>query len=193
LTNDCDFSDESPLIIDKHPYLTDKQNRCLLAKICVELRFDFFSLEIVFMKLRFLHLGNDFWFRVLLVPFMGFSVPYITSVIPDGYTHQTFITTVPSLYTLPIIFFIFECNRILLGYYKDKFKKGKNFDGYSVVLVRRVIFQLLITAALMFFALYIWYDMILLVDDFYVYIYNNLFVGLAITLAIILFYSFFFD
>jgi hypothetical protein len=107
LTNDCDFSDESPLIIDKHPYLTDKQNRCLLAKICVELRFDFFSLEIVFMKLRFLHLGNDFWFRMLLVPFMGFLVPYITLMVPEGSHHKSIITRAPSLYTLPIVYFIF--------------------------------------------------------------------------------------
>lgn len=126
------------------------------------------------MKLRFLHLGNDFWFRVMFVPFIGFLVPYITLMVPEDYHHSSAITTIPSLYTLPIVYFIFECNRMLLHYYKDKFRKRKNFDGYSIVLVRRVMFQLLITAALMYFALYVWYNEILLIDNFFIYIYNNL-------------------
>lgn len=41
----------------------------------------------------------------------------------------------------------------------------------------------------MYFPLYIWYNGILSVDNFLRYMHNNLFVGLSITLAIILFYE----
>lgn len=141
------------------------------------------------MKLRFLHLGNDYWFRMLFVPFAGFLLPYITPMVPKDYIAETFISKSPSLYTLPVVYFIFEINRRLLVYSKKRFFKRKNLDGYSLILIRRVVIQLFFTAVLMFFFLFVWYHTILQLDDFTYYIYNNIFVGMSITLAVILIYE----
>ncbi|MGB2363755.1 MAG: histidine kinase, partial [Flavobacteriales bacterium] len=141
------------------------------------------------MKLRFLHLGNDYWFRMLFVPFVGFLLPYITQIVPTDNFSETFIASTPSLYTLPIVYLIFEINRKLLVYSKKRFFKRKNIDGYSLILVRRVILQLFFNAVLIFFFLLVWYHTILQVDDFTYNIYNNMFACMSLTLAVILIYE----
>lgn len=139
------------------------------------------------MRIRFLHLGNDFWFRAMFVPFMGLLVTYISLMVPEDYVHTSFITQSPSLFTLPVVFFIFECNRSYLLYCNSIFIK--NYDNYSFILLKRIFFQLVISAFLMLFFLNIWYVSILALDNFSNMLYNNILFGLSVTLAIVLFYE----
>ncbi|MBL6663835.1 MAG: histidine kinase [Flavobacteriales bacterium] len=175
------YADEQCLFIDESISFSSVRN--LLRLVLT------FRTRRIFMKLRFLHLGNDYWFRMLFVPFAGFLFPYVTHMIPDDNFTQTFFSKNPSLYTLPVVYFIFEINVRLLVYSKKRFFKRKNIEGYSLILVRRVILQLLLNSILMLFFLIVWYAAILQLDDFANYIYNNMFVGMSLTLAVILLFE----
>lgn len=139
------------------------------------------------MKLRFLHVENDFWFRVMFVPFLGFLTPYITHMLPENYVHTLYISRVPSLFTLPVVFFIFEFNRIIM--IKSKAVNLIDFEGYTFFLVKRVFSHLLITAILLLFFLLIWYHIILRIKGYNFLLGGNILIGLSISLAIIMIYE----
>lgn len=145
------------------------------------------------MKLRTLHLGNDFWFRVMFIPFMGLSIPYITDMIPDDIFLESFLSLNPFLYTFFMVIFIFEANRSLMLYSADNLRI--DYETLTLNLFKRIFFQLLISFILLFFFFCIWYSKILSSKDYHHLMFNNILMGLIITLIIILIYEsgFFFN
>ena len=132
------------------------------------------------MKYRVLDLHNDYWVRLVIVPFLGFCVPYITNMIPDGNPQDSFICRHPSVFTVVVVIIVFELNRYIVKMYKGVFT-SKNFHPINRLLIK-FIFQLVYTFCLLFLFLSIWYSYFLKLDDYFELMINTTVFGLVVTL-----------
>jgi len=157
--------DEHSVFADKPRKITDKQ--LIIQNMPKKATISSQNVSVSGMKSRLLDLNNDFWLRVILVPFLGLCVPYFTNVIPPDSSYS-FLQSHPSLYSGFAIILIFESNRFVIKQFRKWFK-SKDKD-YLYYLVRRIVFQLLFTLILLFILLFIWYHFILKSQDYSYYL-----------------------
>ncbi|MBL6657773.1 MAG: hypothetical protein ISR00_05420 [Flavobacteriales bacterium] len=87
------------------------------------------------MNYRVLDLHNDYWVRLIIVPLLGFCVPYLTNIIPDVNLQDSFICRHPSVFTVVVVVIVFELNRYVVKMYGDVFA-SINFHPVNRLLLK---------------------------------------------------------
>lgn len=137
------------------------------------------------MKYRILDLHNDYWVRLIVVPFLGFCVPYFTELTPDG-AGESFIYNHPSVFTVFLVVIVFELNRFVVKNHKNIFVVNASLI-YKVIL--KFAFQLVFTFCLLFLFLSIWYCLFLDYKEHFDFLINNVAFGLFVTLFFLMSYE----
>lgn len=130
-------------------------------------------------------LEQDRYLRLVGIPVLGILIPYIT-ILTTPCSTQEFFMKYPHIYAVFVVACIFECNRAILIYYRNRFP---NLSDTFKRIGLQVIIQLIFSLGALFLLLYIWYKYLLGALIYMPFLYNNLYVGLSIPFIITLLYE----
>ncbi len=139
------------------------------------------------MKFRILDLYNDHWVSLLIVPFLGFCVPYLVNMTPEEVTIESFLYEHPSVFSVFVVVIIFETNRFFVKFFKNIILSFHKKTIYRVFF--KFVFQLFLTFCLLFAFLSIWYIFILKLENYFEFLITTIFFGLTVTLIFLLSYD----
>ena len=122
------------------------------------------------MKTRLLDLNNDFWLRLIFIPFAGLCIPYIADVVTPE-SSNSFLKSHPSIYFACVVIIIFELNRLFIKLFRNRIKSQNN--DFLFLLIKRIVLQLVLSAFMIFIFLLIWYHFILKSQDYTFLILKN--------------------
>lgn len=130
-------------------------------------------------------LENDTYLRLIGIPLLGISIPYIT-ILSTPCSSHAFWMEYPHFYAIFVVACIFESNRFILLYFRKKFPNMRDVVGR---ISFQLVVQIMVRLGLLFALLYIWYKHILGAIIYLPFLYNNLYVGITIPLIITLLYE----
>ncbi|MGC6469736.1 MAG: sensor histidine kinase [Flavobacteriales bacterium] len=135
---------------------------------------------------RILDIHNDYWLRVIVVPFMGLLLPYFTDLFPESPYNENFLSEYPYFFTIFFSVIFFESNRLSFKLLKKVLKI--QFD-ISVNIIFRTIVQLGLTLFLLVFSLLFWFEIVLETTNYTKIMFDNIKIGLVITFIFLLLYQ----